>query len=549
MYKRLIALVLSLLLAAVLPIPALAETLQEKEAQVAQAIASDYQTALQMEQKESLAGYCGRLAAYQLYLRGINTSMYSANGNDCYELYSQSQKTTGGYYAKAYPAQEYSLEQALNAVSDHGTRDMYNLLVCFEKTNTEAGQLYGHVVFIYAILDGTVYFTESFASSLNPQAGAMIAVSVERFVRYYADWTVYEGLVAFGLEDYLDNCVTYESNLFAQAADAVRLLTMPGEPEITAGESRLLRTAASGERLRVTGLYKNTWDQYYYQIQEGDTVCYGAADKLQPILFLKESAADYYLLKGQPVQNVAEQPQGRKIDLVSRKLEQVSTVKDGWHYEQDTWYYYEQGARRTGWVTTDGIRYYLQPDGTVTTGWVEIDGHLRCFTATGAMRIGWMDVEAGRQYLQSDGTPVTGWQDVEGKRYYFDHDGLMQKDCWITSGSVRCYMKPDGSMATGWVEMEEGCFGFDIDGRLTAQRVEEDGQIVIRSCDKLPQTHQTEKSRLPGKRDLYIEIDALALNPVRKGCLNVSFWQVKIFRQLPTLRVTCLEGLVKGVLT
>lgn len=585
MFKKIIALALSLLLAAaVLPVSALAEKevteatqLQTKEEKIQwlnETIVKDYQQALTDAKKESFGGFCGQIASYQLWYRGINDWHFSANGNDYYDIYGALEKTTGGYAPRAYGVEIYDLQQALNHVTKNGTQDVYNILAGFQWTNTEAGAQFGHVVFIYAILDGIVYFTESFATSLNSQEGTPVAVSIERFAQYYSTWTEYEGIVVLGCKEYMDNCAVYDSDMFVRANAPAQLLTMPCE----AGQEdcELLRTAACGERLQVIGLYENPQEQLYYQISDGETVCYSAAEVLEPILFLhegialKDAVAPSTLAQGEDAkvagkvscvddslaavrvqvtdaqQNVMldktvdgtnlgtkafdkefdtstlpegwytyriladsinyyaeggvtavdqkslvllEKPFG--VGNVSKKTLQLAqqtpeTAKDGWLYEQGTWYCYEKGTALTGWQTADGVSYYLDETGAVTTGWVELDGKKLCFTATGALYTGWIDLEAGRQYLQSDGTPITGWTKIDGEQYYFDHNGIMQRDCWITVASVRRYLQADGSMATGWVELKEGTFGFDINGRLLAQLCQEGDRMILRSCDRLP---------------------------------------------------------------
>jgi hypothetical protein len=55
---------------------------------------------------------------------------------------------------KAYPASQYTLLDALNTITRNGTLDVYNILVGFQRTNTQLGSIYGHALLIHGIIDG-----------------------------------------------------------------------------------------------------------------------------------------------------------------------------------------------------------------------------------------------------------------------------------------------------------------------------------------------------------------------------------------------------------
>lgn len=506
------------------------------------AIAWDYQNALVKEDAESLKGYCGLLASYQLYHRGINTWRRSADGKDYYDIYSAMNYTDGGYAPRAYSAQEHTLAEALNKASNYGTLEIYNVLACFEKTDTEAGQKYGHVVFIYGIIDGKLYFTEG-GNMMGMEAGTAMECTIAQFAASYDTWTEFEGLIVLGCRDYMDNCAVYDSDLFASCISPVPLMTMPYEGE----DSQPLRTTLKGERLHVIGLYENREEQHYYQIDDGGVICYAQASALLPILYLHESftltdpklpetlapGKDFSLdgtleapgallsrvcvqildADGQKLQEYVLETDAEEYDLGSYQLNRtldfsklpegeytclvqadsrvyymrgkqltpaVQTVtlvqqpfrvgeqeqeqpaseevaadvpvpaeaapteptptetvpaaepaaepaKNGWYYEQQTWYCYDRGAPRTGWSRSAGVDYYLKEDGSVTTGWATIDGQQRLFTATGALYTGWVKEQDGTKYLDQKGLLVHGWQMIDGAYYYFDEQGLLQE--------------------------------------------------------------------------------------------------------------------------
>ena len=575
MLKRMFSLMLCLLLVvAVFPVAASAAT-EEDVSRVRREIVRDYNRALAASGMETLKGYCGLQTSLQLYMMGINEHLITHDGKDQYDTYCNLEYTTGGYKVKTYPASSYSLAGALNALTKNGTRDVYNLLIGFNWTSTEAGSVYGHAIVVYAILDGIMYFAEGFATPMNYTAGGVIACSIEEFLWYYEDWTLFEGIVHFGSKTYVENCTEYASHMFVEANREANLYTEPCNPEIGEVESQVIRTVAKGERLLVTGLFENTVDQFYYRVDDDGTVGYVSANWAEPMHFnfedvtLSESVAPEALAVGQDFEvsgkvsslhsiasalhmTVADeagqvklshslakqsgqydltkdtfnalvdfgsleqgyytyelradcpcyyvqdgQLQARLDDLsllsaqfrvgdIPEKAQETAAArtvdtKDGWHYENGTWYCYSKGAPRTGWFCCNGVDYYLKEDGSVTTGWAEINGKTRLFTGTGAMRTGWVRTEAGTEYLLSNGVAVSGWWTIDAKRYCFGQDNLLQHDCWITEGENRYYLLSDGAMATGWVDLPDGRFCFSEDGCLVAQSVQEGDQTVVKA--------------------------------------------------------------------
>lgn len=516
MYKRILALVLILcLMASAVPASAEPET---REGQICQAIADDYRTILENTNMASLQGYCGLMASWQLYLLGVCDWVDSYHGKDQFDAYCQTAVTSGGHPVQTYSYLDYTLAEALNAITRNGERDVYNLLVGFQRTATAQGSIYGHSVVIYAILDGTVYFTESYASELGP-AGTPYRISIEEFAAYYADWTEFEGIALFGKKGYVANCQAYNTNLFAEVTEPAALYTQPCTPESGEEPCHLLRIAQAGERLWVNGLFRNPLGQWYYQVDDSGAAGYVAVERLTPVWFNYEDvgATDlqipekvepgtdftltgrigarysamgavevtvtdetgntvirHALAKRSGVYDLAKDSFRAMVDLsgleegnytfairaegvshfvadgslqthsrtilLSESPVRVGDVEaaaeqpavqspvspDGWFYEEGTWYYYQDGAPRTGWYCCHGADYYLQPDGSVTTGWAKINGKYRYFSRTGAMRTGWMETEAGTVYLMTNGAPATGRRTIDGRVYVFNENGLLQ---------------------------------------------------------------------------------------------------------------------------
>ncbi len=75
----------------------------------------------------------------------------------------------------------------------------------------------------------------------------------------------------------------------------------------------------------------------------------------------------------------------------------------------------------------------------------------------------------GLKYLVSDSgaeSLYSGWTKKGGDRYYYKN-GVMKKNCWITSKGVRKYfLQADGKMAVGKVTVQGVEYEFDENGAL-----------------------------------------------------------------------------------
>lgn len=270
---RIISIVLVMvLLVCVLPQPE-SHAAQTEEYRITKLVESTYKAALKAVNRYSFQGWCGAAVDWQVQMLGITTEVVGANGNDQYDKYKNQTYSTGGYRVKAYPASSYKLKSALNAISENGTKDAYNILVGFQKTNTTAGQKYGHVVFIYAILDGIVYFTESFSLSIGGKKyaeGACITATIDQFAASYDSWTKLDGVISFGLKSYNDLCEPYAAYLYANVTEDTQLYAAPCYPEVDE-RSYPIRALKSGERLSVVGMFRNTEGEYWYQVEDAQT--------------------------------------------------------------------------------------------------------------------------------------------------------------------------------------------------------------------------------------------------------------------------------------
>lgn len=487
-----------------------------------------YTKSLSSSGRGSFHGYCGTMVAHQLRAVGITSSAEVCDGNQMYDRFKNREVSSGGYFVTAYSAKEYSLADVLNELSCNGTRDVYNILVGFQWTSTEAGRYFGHAVFINGILDGTVYFVESYDSAIGGAEGSVIQLSIDRFADYYDSWTAFEGCIYFS-KDYAETLQSWDTDLFVRARFAMQLRSQPCLVGVE--DCQMLRTVNAGERLRVTRILCSPEGEWYYRVSDGDYTGYivaqaAAVERINgetlhvQDLDLPESVEAGKKLKlsgtvvagcgqigeveiritdvgGMVVQSLYRQVQSATFDLseltvpelpvgsyelsvvaqtasayiiedrmeydsVSAQLAQerfwVGPVtrtdhlqprqtdwakKDGWIWQNGTWYCYENGRACTGWVLEHGVRYYLDENGAATTGWAVVDGQNCFFSTTGALCTGWISTPEGMHYCFSDGRFANGWQTIGASRYYFD-EGLLQTEGQRRDGDIVYAFQADG---------------------------------------------------------------------------------------------------------
>ncbi len=556
MRKRIIAIILCLALCVCL-LPRSADALTNEQyrqhEKIMKQIQNMYQKILLSTELESTNGLCGLLVSWELYFLKINNLVVSLDGNQFFDYYKEKKETDGGFPVRAYPASDYTLEEALYTITNGGTEDVYNLMVGFQWTNTDAGKKYGHVCMIHAIINGYVYFVEGFEIFGVPEGQAAI-MDITSFADYWADWTEYEGTIYFGKKP-ADYCDYYGADLYFQTMAPLPILEAP---DMNAAQ---IRKAAGGERLHATGIYKNESGSLFYQIDEGGVYSYIPAGGTEPILmnyedlrtvalklpkkltpgknqkvtgkiqvprlqlegvWLNITDADGKIVTDKTVEkngkfcnlgreetlDLSGLPEGsytynihadlrnyyvsggdltfeaKTVALASQPftvgdaepLPQQEQTPDeetisGWSLKDGTWYYYEDGQPRTGWICAGGVNYYLKEDGSVTTGWAEVNGIQRYFTDTGALRVGWMENGKQTYYLLRNGDRATGWRTVEGGRYYLGDDGVLRKKGWLQQDDKLYYLDENGKACVGWVDLREGRFSFHADGYLLARMV------------------------------------------------------------------------------
>ena len=322
-------------------------------------------------------GRCSTLVNGTIVALGINADYHSCDGKEVYDLYENMERTNCGYDVVCYSAAEYGLEEALNAASENGTKNVYNLVVGWQGGRTGASSTYGHTCFIQGIVDGMVYFCESYGLEIADEfyrEGAPIVCTIAEFAEYYNKWAYFEGLIHF---DYPD---TVAPKMTEMATDLVseRGFTLSfeasdnvGIEEIYAKVWRYGETEADAVTLPVTMVGEKAWvrinaadfenydGKYYVNCYAVDgngnvSVIGMAGDGLS--LYAAEEAAGVYRVKwnntgiyNAPYIRVND-TNTRESSLIRGSLVSVSgsiVNSDG-----ELWYMLSDG----GWVSGDALR-------------------------------------------------------------------------------------------------------------------------------------------------------------------------------------------------
>ena len=519
MVKRILAMVLTIcILTAALPLGVSAEATQH-DALVNQ-INKCYRNTRYATGESSLSDLCGTFVAYQLYYLDVTTFPEIYNGNQFYRIYSRQEVSSGGHNINLYSAKNYTLEEALNAITKNGTRDVYNVMLCFDWTRYGGG--YGHVMLIHAIIDGVVYGVDNFTTSIAGREGKPMIAPIARFVQEYAGWTSFEGAVEFGVKEYASQCPSYATDMFVRMTQPDVMLTQPAPAGSNGSEP--VRTLVQGERLEVTDVILGEGQVNYYRVQEEGRDFYVPCANTQPVRFnieglqtrnihleTTQKAGEKGRFTGEifstgsligKVEMVVTDAAGEEVlrkelqeprfnhDLGDLKVD-YSQLAEGTYAVKlyaSLWNYYDNngvvnyhsqhicvfadtlvvGDSQT--QTSNGGS--VAPTNSVKHGWLYEDGVWRCYR-NGVPRTGWYCYDGVDYYLKEDGSVTTGWVNINGEDRFFSDTGAMRTG-WFTedNGNVR-YMLFNGASAKGWREIDGVQYYFDENGILDKDAIPE----------------------------------------------------------------------------
>lgn len=116
----------------------------------------------------------------------------------------------------------------------------------------------------------------------------------------------------------------------------------------------------------------------------------------------------------------------------------------------------DDGNARTGWIESQGARYYCSASGVILTGWQQIAGSWYYFNPDGRMATGWLNDGSNWYWLDSaSGAMKTGWLSLGGTWYYLDAacGGVMLSNGWYWIGSTDYKFSSSGAMVGAWVDV------------------------------------------------------------------------------------------------
>ena len=116
----------------------------------------------------------------------------------------------------------------------------------------------------------------------------------------------------------------------------------------------------------------------------------------------------------------------------------------------------DDGNARTGWIESQGARYYCSASGVILTGWQQIAGSWYYFNPDGRMATGLLNDGSNWYWLDSaSGAMKTGWLSLGGTWYYLDaaRGGVMLSNGWYWIGSTDYKFSSSGAMVGAWVDV------------------------------------------------------------------------------------------------
>ena len=116
----------------------------------------------------------------------------------------------------------------------------------------------------------------------------------------------------------------------------------------------------------------------------------------------------------------------------------------------------DDGNAKTGWIESQGSRYYCSANGVILTGWQQIAGSWYYFNSDGRMATGWLNDGGNWYWLDSaSGIMKTGWLSRGDTWYYLDaaRGGVMLSNGWYWIGSTDYKFSSSGAMVGAWVDV------------------------------------------------------------------------------------------------
>lgn len=162
--------------------------------------------------------------------------------------------------------------------------------------------------------------------------------------------------------------------------------------------------------------------------------------------------SDTPIVNGHPSYSATYNWDNSKGYISKESLNYTNKNLDGWINDMGNWYYYQNGAKVTGWLDINGERYYFDNSGKMRIGWLQLGETWYYFNASGHMQSGFVQIGNYKYYFNHLGEMQKGWVQVGNYRYYFNESGEMQTG-WLQLGETWYYLNGSGEMQTGWLQL------------------------------------------------------------------------------------------------
>lgn len=145
--------------------------------------------------------------------------------------------------------------------------------------------------------------------------------------------------------------------------------------------------------------------------------------------------------------------------------------KDGWTYEADGWFYYQNHALVTAqWLSYEGAWYYLDESGRMANNkWLQLNGIWYYFGDSGAaMQNRWL-LDGGTWYYFNDSCAMAAnqWVYVNGEWYWATASGAIAQKQWVYRNNRWYYATGSGAIAANqWVYVNGRWYYAQSDGSI-----------------------------------------------------------------------------------
>lgn len=256
--------------------------------EILSSITANYDKALSIAGRGSFHGKCNLATAYQLRAMGIYASGldYSGTGSSWHAYFRNVSGTTGGYNVVTISGADclYDL------VERYGD-EIYNVVYCLGTGGTSGGT---HVLYIRAIIDGYVYFADSFSTNYHHTyyaEGAGTKLSISEFVSeyrrmngnaygcvYFTKNNVTEHLSgsAENPSDWKNNKTVYESGKYIVSSASLKIRENPDN------HAKSVESVPHGTQVSVQEI-KNNWGYVEYNGKSG-WICLTYTQKLSEVV-------------------------------------------------------------------------------------------------------------------------------------------------------------------------------------------------------------------------------------------------------------------------